>query len=128
VVKKGEEMSIVCKNEDLATQDLLSFLKENDFKGLKLRLLLFWTRHPQTKFNLDCIAHVLDTTRHHLHGVLGELIDKGMIREQYCPSGIAHYSLNHEHAINEYILELSKLDWSIIKNLEGELESEAVPV
>ena len=47
-------------------QDLISFLKENEFTGLRLRLLLFWGRHPQAKFNLDCIAHVLDLTRHHL--------------------------------------------------------------
>ena len=120
-------MSTAIANECLVVPDLLSFLKENDFTGLKLKLLLFWGRHPQAKFNLDCIAHVLETSRHQLHATLVELIDKDMIREQYCSSGIAHYSLNQEHVIHHYASELSKLDWSVIKNLEGELEGEAVP-
>ena len=114
--------------ESATTQDLCAFLRENEFKGLRLRLLLFWCRHPQAKFNIDCIAHVLDVTRHHLHEILKELVEKGLIHEQYCSSGIAHYSLNHDHAIFSYITELAKLDWSLIKNLEVELDKEALPV
>ena len=115
------------KDEYRANSDLFSFLKENDLGGAKLKLLLFCGRHPQAKFNLDCIANVLDTTRYHLHFILSDLIQKGMVNEQYCSSGMAHYSLNHEHVINEYMEELTKLDWSIINNLEGELEREVVP-
>lgn len=121
-------MSTVYRDERVAIPDLFDFLKENGFTGFKLKLLLFWGRHPQAKFNIDCIAHVLNTTRHQLHGTLSELIDMGMINEQYCASGIAHYSLNQEHVINQYVSELSKLDWSVIKNLEGELEGEAALV
>ena len=108
-------------------QDLLSFLKENEFTGLRLRLLLFWGRHPQAKFNLDCMAHVLDITRHHLRELMQELIDKGMVNEQYCTSGIAHYSLNYKNALSTHIQHLAELDWSAIKNLELEVEQEAVP-
>ncbi len=112
----------------MTDQDLISFLKENDFTGHRLRLLLFWGRHPQAKFNLDCIAHVLDITHHHLHEMLRELIEKGMVEEKYCSSGIAHYSLNPEHELSDYVQELAMMDWSAIRNLEGEVERSALLV
>ncbi len=112
----------------MTDHDLISFLRENDFTGYRLRLLLFWGRHPQAKFNLDCIAHVLDITHHHLRELLRELIDKGMVEENYCTSGIAHYSLNPGHALSDYVQELAALDWSAIRNLEGEVEREALLV
>jgi len=112
----------------LSDESLISFLRDNEFTGLKLKLLLFWGRHPQAKFNIDCIAHVLDITRLHLRDILRDLIHRGMVNEQYCQSGIAHYSLNNEHEISSYINELSRLDWGVIKNLEVELEKELQPV
>ncbi|MGD0856408.1 MAG: hypothetical protein ABSA18_11455 [Dehalococcoidia bacterium] len=120
-------MVISYSNGEMVHQDLISFLKENEFTGLRLRLLLFWGRHPQAKFNLDCMAHVLDITCHHLRELMQELIDKGIVNEQYCTSGIAHYSLNYEHALSMQIQQLAELDWSAIKNLELEVEREAVP-
>jgi hypothetical protein len=127
VGKKGKDMVISDCYENILHQDLVSFLRKNEFTGLKLRLLLFWGRHPQAKFNIDCIAHVLDVTRHHLREIMQGLISDGMINEQYCTSGIAHYSLNHDHSLSRHIEQLAELDWSAIKNLEGEIEREAVP-
>jgi hypothetical protein len=49
-----------------------------------------------------------------------------MVNEQYCTSGIAHYSLNYDHALSAHIQHLAELDWSAIKNLELEVEQEAV--
>jgi hypothetical protein len=120
-------MVISYSSQDLIHQDLISFLKENEFTGLRLRLLLFWGRHPQAKFNLDCMAHVLDITRHHLREIMKELIEMGMVNEQYCTSGIAHYSLNYDHALSPRVQRLAELDWSAIKNLELEVEQEVVP-
>ena len=119
-------MAISCQCESIANHELFSFLKENDVTGHRLRLLLFWGRHPQAKFNLDCIAHVLDITHFHVRELLRELISKGMVEEKYCASGMAHYSLNSGHALSEYIQELASLDWSAIRNLEGEVEREAL--
>ena len=112
----------------MTDHDLISFLRENDFTGHRLRLLLFWSRHPQARFNLDCIAHVLDVTHFHLRELLRELIDKGMVEERYCTSGIAHYSLNPQHALSDYLQALAGLDWSAIRNLEGEVQREALLV
>ena len=114
--------------EDLVHQDLISFLRDNEITGLRLRLLLFWGKHPQAKFNLDCIADVLDITCHHLRELMKELINKGMVNEQYCESGIAHYSWNYDHELSQHIQRLAELDWSVIKNLETEVEQEAVAV
>ncbi len=120
-------MVIDYAGDSLKYQDIYEFLKENEFTGLKLKLLLFWGKHPQAKFNIDCIAHVLDITRQHLRQILKELIDTGMVNEQYFSSGIAHYSLNPHHALCLPLQQLASLDWSLIKNIEGEIEREAVP-
>jgi hypothetical protein len=60
--------------------------------------------------------------------MLRELIEKGMVEEKYCSSGIAHYSLNPEHELSDYVQELATLDWSAIRNLEGEVEKSALLV
>jgi hypothetical protein len=119
-------MAISCQCESITGHELFSFLKENDITGHRLRLLLFWGRHPQAKFNLHGIAHVLDITCFHMRELLRELIVKGIIEETYCSSGIAHYSLNSGHALSEYIQELASLDWKALMNLEGEVEREAL--
>jgi hypothetical protein len=36
--------------------------------------------------------------------------------------------LNSEHALTDYVQELARLDWSAIRNLEGEVEREALLV
>jgi hypothetical protein len=120
-------MLMCCDSNNIGIESIFSFLKENKYTGVKLKLLLFWGRHPQARFNLECIAHVLDTTNHHLDEILKEFIEKGVIKKQYCNDGIAHYSLNHDHALSAHITELAKLDWSAIKNIEGELIKEALP-
>ena len=109
-------------------EETFSFLKEHDFTGQRLRLLLFWGRHPYASFNLDGIAHVMEITRHHLMEIIKDLIDKGIINEQYCTSGIAHYSLNHEHEYSGHIKRLAAMDWSEINSIEGELERESLSV
>lgn len=115
-------MIISDMNENILCEELASFLKTNEFTGLKLRLLLFWGRHPQAKFNIDSIAHVLDITRLYLQEVMQELITIGIIKEQYCVYGIAHYSLNHEHSFSQQVKQLASLDWSAIKSLEERVE------
>jgi hypothetical protein len=119
-------MAINCQCESIADHALYSFLKENEITGHRLRLLLFWGKHPQARFNIDGIAHVLDITCFHMRELLRELISKGMVEEQYCASGIAHYSLNSGHALSENIQELANLDWKAIMDLEGEVEREAL--
>lgn len=108
--------------------EIFSFIKKHEFVGLKLQLLIFWGKHPEASFNLDGIAHVMEITRNHLMELLKELIDKGIINEQYCSSGIAHYSLNHDHEYSGHIKRLAQMDWSEINSIEGELEREALNV
>ncbi|MGD0354580.1 MAG: hypothetical protein ABSB31_03940 [Dehalococcoidia bacterium] len=114
--------------ENMVEPDLFSFIKENDFTGLKLRLLFFWGKHPHTKFDMDCIANFLDITRYHLRDIIKDLISKGVIDEQYCSNGTAHYSLNHENEKTKYIDELARLDWSVLNSMLGAIEREALPV
>ncbi len=107
--------------EKFFNQDMFDYLRENDLTGLKLRLLLFWGRHPQTKFNFDGIAHLITATRCHLKEMLKEFIDKGIVNEEYCDTGVAHYYLNQNHHLIQHIKELAELDWSTINYLEEAL-------
>ena len=113
--------------ENMVEPDSFSFIKENDFTGLKLRLLFFWGKHPHTKFDLDCIANFLDVTRYHLREIIKDLVSSGVIDEQYCSNGTAHYSLNHENGTSKYISELASLDCSVLNNMLGAIEREALP-
>jgi hypothetical protein len=119
-------MVINCECANITSHDLVTFLKENEFTGHRLRLLLFWGKHPQAKFSLECIAHVLDVTHFHLRELLRDLINKGIVEENYSPSGIAHYSFNSGHALGDYIRELTQYDWSAVRNLEWQAEREPV--
>jgi hypothetical protein len=121
-------MVINYRFENMVEPDLFSFIKENDFTGLKLRLLFFWGKHPHTTFDLDCIANFLDITRYHLRDIIKDLVNRGVIDEQYCSNGMAHYSLNHENETTKYIGELACLDCSILNNMLGAIEREALPV
>ena len=112
--------------ENGINEGLFSFLRENEFSGIRLQLLLFWGKHPQTSFNLDGIARILNLTHQHLKELLKDLIDKGMINEHYCSSGIAHYSLNNDHESIGHIQKLAALDCSVINSIQGELESEVL--
>lgn len=113
---------------NIINAELFSFLKENEFTGLRLKLILFWSRHPQATFNLDSISNILDITHNNLHEPLKDLIEKGMINKHYCNSGIAHYSLNHDHKCSGHIEKLAGMDWSTINLLEGELERATLSV
>ena len=108
-------------------QDLFSFIKENDFSGFKLRLLFFWGKHPHTKFDVDGIAHLLDITRSHLRGIIKDLVDKGLVDEQYSFNGTAHYSLNHGNGMTRYIGELANMDCGALNNMLVAMEREALP-
>jgi hypothetical protein len=111
-------MVISDNREKLLNQDMFDYLRENEFIGLRLRLLLFWGKHPQAKFNFDGIAHFIATTRCHLKEMLKEFIDKGIVNEEYCESGVAHYCLNQDHQLSQHIQELAELDWGKINYLE----------
>lgn len=111
---------------DCFSDDVFSFLRENNFIDLKLKLLFFLARHPQAKFNLDCIAHVLSTTRLNMQAIITEFMQAGLINESLDSNGYANYSLNQEYPLCNYVIKLASLDWKSIKNMEFKLISQPV--
>ena len=109
-------------------QDTANSYIVNNYIDLKLKLLLFWGRHPQAKFNLDCIASALDTTKTSLRDTIRVLVEEGTLKEQLNGTGITNYSLNNNQQAQEYIKELARLDWNEIKILKNQLQEEAIPV
>jgi hypothetical protein len=111
---------------DYLTDDVFSFLRENNLMDLKLKLLFFLARHPKTKFNLDCIANVLPTTRHNMQIIITEFIQAGIIKGNSGAIGYSNYSLNMDYSFCDCIIKLASLDWRSLKNMELKLINQPV--
>ena len=102
-------MVTYCEQRKITNDDLLYFLNDSNCMGVKLRLLLFWGRHPQTKFSLDSISNALNVTRTSLIDIIEVFVEKDIVKEQFTGSGITTYSLNDNPQIQEYIKSLTNL-------------------
>lgn len=102
-------MVTYCEQRKITNDDLLYFLNDNNCMGIKLRLLLFWGRHPQTKFSLESVANALNVTRTSLMDIIEVFVEKEILKEQFTGSGITTYSLNDNPQIQEYIKSLINL-------------------
>lgn len=119
-------MVIDCIQYRVANSKLFSFLKENDFTTMELKLLMFWARHPNAKLSLYSIASALDTAKFNLRDAISSLVRKSILLEQHTNSDLITYSLGGNWNTREFIEELSKMDWNQLKVLEQQLEGGAV--
>lgn len=100
----------------------------NNYSYLELRLLHFWGHHPRTKLSLYTIANAMDTARINLRHAIAALVAKGILDEQQDGNGLTTYSLNSDQQIQQYIEELTTLDWNRASVSTKQLEKEAVLV
>ncbi len=119
-------MVISCTENPTTKTDLLNFIKENEFNGLELQLLVFWAKHPNAKLSLYSIANALDTAKLSLREAIYALVRKNVILEQHNNNDLTTYYLNGDCNTRSFIEELSYLDWSQLKVLKKQLEGGAV--
>ena len=119
-------MVIDCGINRIVNYELLSFLKDMGCSGIQFQLLRFWGRHPRAKLSLYTIASALDTARINLRHAITALVEKDILIAQHDGNGLTTYALTSDQRTQEYIDELAKLDWGETKNLEKQLEEEAV--
>ena len=114
-----------CLDYRITDSILFTFLKDNKYNILELRLLLFWARHPNAKLSLHTIASALDTARLNLREAISSLVSRGCLIEQHNSNELTTYSLSNDQNTHEYIEELGRMDWNQIKILEKQLEGAA---
>jgi hypothetical protein len=115
-----------CIQYKIANSKLFSFIKGNDFTRIELRLLAFWARHPHAKLSLYSIASALDTAKFNLTEAISSLIKKNILLEQCNNNDLTIYSLSSDWNTQEFVEELSRMDWSQLKVLEQQLEGGAL--
>jgi hypothetical protein len=128
VVKNGRAGEMVIEYVENKTNHnkLFSFLLENRFNALELKLLLFWAKHPHAKLSIYTIASALDTARINLRDAINALVNKCVLEEYENGCGLTTYFLSNEPATQQRIDELARLDWSQWKILEKQLQGDEV--
>ena len=119
-------MVIDCIQYRTAKSDLFNFLVENRFSNLELRLLLFWSRHPNAKLSIYTIASAMDTARINLREAISSLVKKSILEEYQNNCGLTTYYLSSDLDTKERVDELSQLDWNQITILKKQLQGEAI--
>ncbi|MBM2831337.1 MAG: hypothetical protein HW414_389 [Dehalococcoidia bacterium] len=87
---------------------LTKFLIQHATSASKLGVLLFWSRHPQTKFTVDGIDLALETRKQDLREGLEALVEEGVVSKERTTTGVTLYSLTTEPQKREPVLELAK--------------------
>ena len=120
-------MVIDCLQYRVANSKMFGFLKEKDFTKLEIRLIIFWARHPHAKLSLYTIASAMDTAKFNLREAISSLVIKNILTEQRNNNDLITYSLSSNWDTQEFIGELSQMDWNQLKVLEHQLEGGAIP-
>ena len=118
-------MVIDCIQYRIANSKLFGFLKDNDFTRMELRLLIFWARHPHAKLSLYSIASALDTAKFNLREAISSLVRKSILLEQR-NNDLTTYFLSGDWNTQEFVEELSRMDWNQLRVLEQQLEGGAI--
>jgi hypothetical protein len=114
--------------EDIKIEDRLSnFIKNFSDDLCSLELLLFFSRHPNARFNRSAITHSLTTKKFDTGVALKHLTDQKMV-VAYFEHGITLYALTKEEPILSLALDLVNIDqkkWQDI--LEHILNAQGIP-
>ncbi len=94
---------------------LLRFLEEHGNTFSKLEVLLFLSRHPQTKFSFDALAGGRDASRAGLVDGVRALIEEGIVREEKGENDVAWYCLTPNEQRRRPVEELNGLDCGAVK-------------
>lgn len=100
---------------------LLPFLKDIGLSDMQFKLLCFWGRHPRAKLSLSTVARAMDTSKNSLRGAITALAEKGILTVQQNNNGLTTYTLSQQQS-QQYIDELTRLDWSEMRNLGKQLK------
>jgi hypothetical protein len=103
--------------KDIGIEDkLCKFVKEFGQDLNSLELLLFFSRHPNARFNRTATLHAVNSRSFDTGIALKRLIEKKIV-VTYSENGITLYSLTKEEPIHSLAVEMVSIDqsrWAII--------------
>jgi len=105
---------------------LCNFIKDFSEDLYSLELLLFFSRHPNARFNRTAVIHALTTRQFDAGIALKQLMDKKMV-VTYCENGITLYALTKEepvHSLASQLINIDQRQWQII--LEHILDAQEI--
>ncbi len=97
-------------------QEIFQPLKKYADNLLKLELLVFWSRYPNTKFGINAITRVLNRRRDEVEGALKGMELAGIVEEAPHPGFLNCYSLARGGEMRQSVLSLSGHTLDEIKN------------
>jgi hypothetical protein len=96
--------------KDISIEDqLCSFVKEFSDDLCCLELLLFFSRHPNAKFNRTAVIHAVATRKFDAGNALRHLIDKKIVVTS-CENGLTLYSLTKEEPAHSLAAQMVSID------------------
>ena len=102
----GNRMAITAKAPG---EEMMEFIGQHVDNSTKLELLLYWSKHPNTKFTLRTLRHALNENK---IGVvernLEDLARSGVVNKHVHPRGGVFFGLAAVREIQRLVLELSK--------------------
>jgi hypothetical protein len=105
---------------------LFSFIKDFGDDLNSLELLLFFSRHPNARFNRTAVVHALSTQQFDTGISLKRLIDKKIVIT-FFENGITLYALTREepwHALAAQMNTIDQHQWQIV--LEHILDAQGI--
>lgn len=106
--------------------ELSNFIKGFCDDLYSLELLLFFSRHPNARFNRAAVLHAINAKQFETGLSLKQLVDKKMV-VTYSENGIILYGLTKEepaHSLASQLINIDQYQWQII--LEHLLNSEGI--
>jgi hypothetical protein len=102
---------------DIDIEDkLCNFIKDFGDDLFSLELLLFFSRHPNARFNRTSILHVLTTKQFDTGIALKRLIDKKIV-VTHSENGVSLYALTREeplHSLAAGLVNIDQRQWQVI--------------
>ncbi len=99
---------------------LTAFLAQYGNTRAKLQALLFWSRHPEARFTLECIVSSRDAKRLDLKEGVMALVDDGIVIEEVSSTGVAFYRLTSDPEKRANVFEIAKLGPFFVQHLLGD--------
>jgi hypothetical protein len=107
-------------------EDICNFIREFGGDLSSLELLLFFSRHPNTRFNRTAVMQALVTRQFDTGIILQRLIKKKMVVT--CDdNGVTLYGLTKEepaHSLAARLVNIGQLQWQVI--LEQILDAQGI--
>ena len=90
-------------------QEVKEFIGQDVDSPTKLQLLLFWSRHPNTKFTVRTLKHALNEESVGLvERSLEDLTRSGLVNKHIHPHRDVFFSLTAVREIQRLVLEIAK--------------------